>query len=68
MDKSILPLIDGTLKGPDALFKLLYTYLRLLNIGEADLVLFVTDGVPWIWTRVRVLILWPFYRDKITFF
>jgi hypothetical protein len=53
MDRSILPLIDGTLKGPDALFKLLYTYLLLLNIGEADLVLFVADGAPWIWIRVE---------------
>jgi hypothetical protein len=53
IDRSILPLIDGTLKGPDALFKLLYTYLHLLNIGKADLVLFVADGAPWIWKRVK---------------
>jgi hypothetical protein len=50
-DKTFLPLIDGILQGPDALFELLYNYLRILNIGEADLVLFVADGARWIWDR-----------------
>lgn len=49
------PLIDATLKGPDALFKLLQSYLQRLDIPQADQVLFVCDGAPWIWKRVAVL-------------
>jgi hypothetical protein len=55
IDKGFLPLIDGTLEGPDAIFALLYRHLCLLNIGTADHVLFVADGAPWIWERIRLL-------------
>lgn len=55
MDKEILPLIDGTLRGPDAIFALLYRHLCLLNVGEADYLLFIADGAPWIWERVWLL-------------
>lgn len=53
--KSFAPFMDATLKGPDALFKLLRSYLERLDIGQADQVLFVADGAPWIWKRVPVL-------------
>lgn len=55
IDKGILPLIDGTLEGPDAIFALLYRHLCLLNLSEADHLLFVADGATWIWERVRLL-------------
>jgi hypothetical protein len=46
------PVIDATLKGPDAVFALLRTYLHRLDITQADQVLFIADGAPWIWKRV----------------
>ncbi|MEM7539267.1 MAG: hypothetical protein AAF639_44330, partial [Chloroflexota bacterium] len=47
--KSFAPFIDGTMKGPDALFTMLAGYLEKLDITEADKVLFVSDGAKWIW-------------------
>lgn len=46
------PIIDGTLRGPDAVFALLQSYARQIALVEADKVLFVADGAPWIWTRI----------------
>ena len=54
-DASFAPVIDATLKGPDAVFALLRTYLQRLNITQADQVLFIADGAPWIWKRVPLL-------------
>ena len=48
-------MIDATLKGPDAVFALLRTYLQRLRISQADQVLFIADGAPWIWKRVPLL-------------
>ncbi len=53
---SFAPVIDATLKGPDAVFALLRTYLQRLRITEADQVLFIADGAPWIWKRVPLLV------------
>ena len=50
------PFIDATLKGPDAVFALLRTYLQRLEITLADHVLFLADGAPWIWKRVPLLV------------
>ncbi len=55
-DASFAPVIDATLKGPDAMFALLRTYLQRLNITQADQVLFIADGAPWIWKRVPLLV------------
>jgi len=55
-EASFAPLIDATLKGPDAVFALLRTYLQRLSITQADQVLFVADGAPWIWKRVPLLV------------
>ena len=52
LERSVAPLIDGSLKGPDALFRLLQGYLQGLAIDQADHVLFVADGAHWIWHRV----------------
>ena len=41
MDREFLAVIDGTLGGPDAIFKLMEFYLRELQIITADKVLFV---------------------------
>jgi hypothetical protein len=55
-DTSFAPIIDATLKGPDAVFALLRTYLQRLKITQADQVLFIADGALWIWKRVPLLV------------
>ena len=55
MDRDFLAVIDGTLGGPDAIFKLMEFYLRELKIVTADKILFVADGARWIWNRVEAL-------------
>jgi hypothetical protein len=49
------PVIDGTLQGPDEVFRLLEFYLRQLEIDRATEILFVADGAKWIWQRVTKL-------------
>ncbi len=54
-EQSFLPIIDGTLKGPDAVFGLIKYYLTKLGLDQADKILFVADGARWIWHRVQTL-------------
>jgi hypothetical protein len=56
MDRKFLAVIDGTLGGPDAIFKLMEYYLSELKITTADKVLFVADGARWIWNRAGALL------------
>jgi hypothetical protein len=49
------PVMDGTLKGPDEVFRLIEFYLRELEIDQAKEVLFIADGARWIWQRVTKL-------------
>jgi len=56
MDRSFIPVIEGTLKGPDMAFGLLQYHLHRLNVGNADKIIFVADGARWIWNRVDKLI------------
>ena len=56
MDRNFIPVIEGTLKGPDAVFGLLRYHLSQLNISAADKILFVADGARWIWNRIPELI------------
>ena len=55
-EASFAPFIDATLQGPDAVFALLRTSLQRLEITQADQVLFLADGAPWIWKRVPLLV------------
>ncbi len=55
-ERSFLPFIEGTMKGPDAIFGLIKFYLSRLNIAKADKILFVADGARWIWNRVPELV------------
>ncbi len=65
MDREFLAVIDGTLGGPDAIFKLMEFYLRELKITTADKILFVADGARWIWKRVGALLRrWGSNRNK----
>lgn len=49
------PVMDGTLQGPDEVFRLMEFYLRQLEIHRATEVLFIADGAKWIWLRVTKL-------------
>lgn len=55
-DTSCLPVIEGTMKGPDAVFGLIKFYLKQLEITKAEKILFVADGARWIWNRVPELV------------
>ena len=55
IDRSFTPVLDGTLKGPDAVFGLIEQYLSQLGIEEATKVLFIADGATWIWKRVGAM-------------
>jgi len=55
IDRSFTPVLDGTLKGPDAVFALIEQYLSQLGIDEATNVLFIADGAKWIWKRVGAM-------------
>jgi hypothetical protein len=54
-DRSFMPFMDATMKGPDAIFSMLRFYLEKIGVTEADKVLFVADGARWIWNRVGKL-------------
>jgi len=49
------PVMDGTLQGPDEVFRLIEFYLSQLEISQAAEVLFIADGARWIWQRVTPL-------------
>jgi hypothetical protein len=56
LERSSMPVMDANIRGPDALFQLLRTYLGQLGITEADRVLFVADGARWIGNRIPALV------------
>lgn len=52
MAKGCRPIIDGTLRGPDALIELVAFHLHRLGAAQAKVVTFTADGAPWIWARL----------------
>ena len=44
--------IDGTFAGPDEMMELLAMHLHRLGAAQAEVVVFVSDGAPWIWDRL----------------
>lgn len=52
MVKGSRPVIDGTLRGPDALIALVAFHLHRLGAARAKLVSFAADGAAWIWARL----------------
>jgi hypothetical protein len=44
--------IDGTFQGPDEMMELLAMHLHRLGAAQAAVVVFVSDGAPWIWDRL----------------
>jgi hypothetical protein len=53
--REFTPVMDGTLQGPEEVFRLMEFYLRQLEIEQAKEVLFIADGAKWIWKRVAQL-------------
>jgi len=47
------PWIDGTFGGPDEAMELLAMHLHQLGAAQAEVVVFLADGAPWIWERVE---------------
>ncbi len=56
MARSFAPYIEGTLKGPDAIFGLIQFHLNQLSAHLAEKIVFIADGARWIWNRVSTLI------------
>lgn len=52
MKRGTRPVIDGTLRGPDALIELLAFHLHRLGVGQAKELVFAADGAAWIWGRL----------------
>jgi hypothetical protein len=44
--------IDGTFAGPDEVMELLAMHLHRLGAAQAEVVVFLADGAPWIWERL----------------
>jgi len=47
------PWIDGTFAGPDEAMELLAMHLHRLGAAQAEVVVFLADGAPWIWERLE---------------
>jgi len=52
MKRGSRAVIDGTLRGPDALIELLAFHLHRLGAAKAKEVVILGDGAPWIWNRL----------------
>lgn len=52
MKRGSRPWIDGTFQGPDELMELLALHLHRLGAAAAKVVVFLSDGAPWIWERL----------------
>jgi hypothetical protein len=52
MKKKTRPWIDGTFGGPDEAMELLAFHLQRLGAAQAEVVVFVADGAPWVWDRL----------------
>jgi hypothetical protein len=52
MAKGCRPIIDGTLRGPDAWIEWLAFPLHRLGAAAANVVTITADGAPWIWARL----------------
>lgn len=56
MNRKTSPIIDASMKGPDAIFSLLAFYVQQMGLHTASEVVFVADGALWIWERAVVLL------------
>jgi len=56
LNKDCKPIYDTTF-GDDEIFELLTEYLTNLQIDKAKSVQFLADGAPWIWNRVKPMLI-----------
>jgi hypothetical protein len=55
IDRSIAPILDGTMAHVDEIFKMLCNYLSMLQITSETEVLFISDGADCLWKRVHLV-------------
>jgi len=55
VDRSIPPILDGTMGNANAIFTMLCEYLSMLSIDALTEVLFISDGADWLWRRVHLV-------------
>ena len=55
VDRTIPPILDGTLGSVDEIFTMLCEYLSMLSIDATTEVLFISDGATWLWDRVHLV-------------
>jgi len=65
--KTVKPFVDGTTGKLPEFLKLLNQYLTKLRIQDADEVILVADGAPWIWERIPALLKQLKVADKNLF-
>ena len=53
VDRSIPPILDGTMRHVDEIFSMLCEYLSMLPMDSSTEVLFVADGAKCLWKRVH---------------
>jgi hypothetical protein len=56
MKKGTKPIIDGTFAGPDAMMEVLAMRLHQVGAAQAQVVVFRSDGAPWVWERLEWVI------------
>lgn len=54
--KHQLPIIDGLIGSPEAVFSLLKQYLSNIDLSAFEHIVFIADGAPWIWKRAKDLL------------
>jgi hypothetical protein len=55
VDRTIPPILDGTMGSADEIFTMLCEYLSMLSIDATSEVLFISDGADWLWKRVHLV-------------
>ena len=55
VDRTIPPILDGTMGHVDEIFKMLCEYLSMLSIDATTEVLYVSDGADCLWKRVHLV-------------
>jgi hypothetical protein len=55
VDRTIPPVLDGTMGCADEIFKMLCHYLSMLSIDADIEVLFISDGADWLWKRIHLV-------------
>jgi hypothetical protein len=56
MEKDSIATIEGTFEGPDAIAELVAMHLHRLGASRAISITFVSDGAPWIWDRIKMIL------------